>query len=133
VTTLNDLYDFAEEQDIEVYCIDTRKVESMSVMLDDECAIGINPLLLRSEREEMLKLAHELGHCVLGAFYNEYSPFDIRAKHERRADEWAIKKLVTKDEFIDAVKSGNTEPWQLAEVFDLPEQLIRKAAQIYLQ
>lgn len=133
MTTLNDLYDFAEEQDIEVYCIDTRKVESMSVMLDDECAIGINPLLLRSEREEMLKLAHELGHCVLGAFYNEYSPFDIRAKHERRADEWAIKKLVTKDEFIDAVKSGNTEPWQLAEVFDLPEQLIRKAAQIYLQ
>jgi len=40
---------------------------------------------------ELYQLAHELGHCECGAFYNRYSPFDLVGKHERRADCWAKK------------------------------------------
>ena len=35
---------------------------------------------------DVFTLAHELGHCEYGGFYNRYSQFDIRAKAERRAD-----------------------------------------------
>ena len=64
-------------------------------------------------------------------FYNEYSAFDIRAKHEHRADVWAIKKLVPKDELIAAINSGCVNRYELSEYFELPESFIQKALDYY--
>ena len=68
---------------------------------------------MKSEREERQYLAHDIGHCVRGAFYNPYSPFNIIEKQEHKADAEAIKYLVPKEELIEALKSGLTEIWQL--------------------
>ena len=76
-------------------------------------------------------LAHELGHCVTGSFYNRYSEFDVIAKHERRADKWAIKKLIPEDELNDAFEHGIVEPWDLAEYFNVTEDFIIKAVEFY--
>ncbi|MCI7650223.1 MAG: hypothetical protein SO436_09695 [Oscillospiraceae bacterium] len=54
-------------------------------------------------------MAHELGHCITGSFYNVYAVCDLRAKHERRADKWAIKKLVPRDKLKNAINSGFSE------------------------
>ncbi len=129
--SLIDLYDLAEHQGIEVYSIDTRKAESISILSDGECAIGINPFMLESAADEKVKLAHEIGHCETGAFYNEYSRFSLRSKCEHRANVWAIKKPIPKDELIPAYKKGCTDPWSLAEYFEVTEDFMRKALEYY--
>lgn len=76
-------------------------------------------------------LAHELGHCVRGAFYNRYSAVDCKSRHERRANVWAYRKLVSEDELHEAVMRGNVEIWELAEYFDLPQDLMEQIVNYY--
>ena len=129
---LIELYDYAEEYNIEVISINTRKIESLSMMDESgDCGIGINPFFLQSDVDEKIKLAHELGHCMTGAFYNQYSKLDIREKHERRADNWAIKKLIPVDELKRAVKSGRESRYELAEYFNVTEDFMQKAMDYY--
>ena len=93
-------------------------------VLLDYSLIGAGPT-------ERVHLAHEIGHCTTGSFYNRHTPFDIRQKHENRADRWAIKKLVPKDDLDDAIACGITEPWELAEYFSVTEDFMKKAVCYY--
>lgn len=122
----------AEQKGITVLNADLPETQSMSVMSQSgNCYIGMDTKVIRSEREERMHLAHELGHCVQGAFYNPYAIADIRKKHEKRADKWAIRRLIPQDEWNDALKDGYTEVWELAEYFDVSEDFIRKAHELY--
>ena len=76
-------------------------------------------------------LAHELGHCEYGGFYNRYSKYDIRAKAERRADKWAFAKLVPYGQLMQAVRHGITEVWELAELFDVSCEFMYRAISYY--
>lgn len=87
--------------------------------------------LLWRGADERVHLAHELGHCATGSFYNRYTPFDIRQKHENRADKWAIKKLISREALNDAVSRGNTTLWELAEYFGVTNDFMRKAICLY--
>lgn len=130
---LAEFYNYAEQQNIAVLSLATRKVQCMSMIDEDgECGIGINPFMLESEADEKVKLAHELGHCETGAFYNKYSPFDIRSKHERTADKWAIKKLIPEDELKEACKYC-TNRWELSQHFEVTEDFMQKALDFYKQ
>lgn len=130
--TLTALYDLAQQNDIDVDCFAMNKAESMSCMFEDgSCAIAIDPFHLSSESDEKVKLGHELGHCKTGSFYNRYSEFDLRRRHEIRADRWAIKKLIPKNELVDAYYDGNVEVWQLADFFGVTEEFVCKAIEAY--
>ena len=76
---------------------------------------------------ELECLAHELGHCMTDSFYAGCSPFDVRIKHEHRANKWAIRQIMPFDELCEAVKSGHRELWQLAEYFDVSTKFVEKA------
>lgn len=65
------------------------------------------------------------------AFYNPYSPFSLIEQQEYRANKWAIKKLIPKNELEQAIKEGNEEIWQLAEYFDITEDMVRFAYWVY--
>ena len=126
-----ELYNYAEQHSIEVLSLTTRKTECMSVIDDDgDCAIGINPFSLKSEADELVKLAHELGHCKTGSFYNLHSPLDIRTKHEYTADKWAIKKLIPLDELKTACNIC-TNRWELSEYFGVTESFMQKTLDFY--
>lgn len=126
------LYIFAEEHGIDIDWRPMQNAESASICMScGKCAIAVDPRKLRTVSDENVKLAHELGHCETGSFYNLYSPFDVQQKHENRADRWAIKKLIPKDELNNAVRHGNTELWELAELFDVTEDFMRKAVEYY--
>ena len=128
----NELYDLAENNSIPVYSFNLPLTSSVSISdKDGNCAIGIDPFAIQTTSDERVFLAHELGHCITGSFYNRYSDFDIRAKHEHRADKWAIKKLVPEDELQNAFKQGIVEPWNLAEYFNVTEDFIIKAVNYY--
>lgn len=130
--TLKTLYDIAEQDNIDVCSFQMNECESISLLQDGECFIAIDPFSLNSETDEKIKLAHELGHCERGAFYNQYATCDIREKHERRANIWAIKKLIPKDELIEAIKSGfGKNRWELSEYFNVPEDIMQFALDYY--
>lgn len=130
--TVNELYNLAEKESVTVAAFSLSKREALSTMdSDGQCYVAIDPEKLSSTADEKTKLAHELGHCATGSFYNVYSPCDSRQRHENRADKWAIKKLIPEDELEEAVADGYTEIWELADFFEVTEDLMRKAVSWY--
>lgn len=126
------LYDLADGEDVVIDEFPMRKLVSLSIMdLDGDCYVAVDPLKLESAQQEKIVLAHELGHCITGSFYNEYSKYDIRKRHENRADKWSIMQLIPEEDLNEAVSAGFTEVWQLAEYFDVPEDYMRMACHWY--
>ena len=133
MTNLSDLYALAKADSIKVDCFSLDNCQSMSIQdSNGNCYIGIDPMKLESSKEEKVKLAHELGHCVTGAFYNRYSSCDIRGKHEQTANRWAVKKLVPKTELVRLLKKGFAR-WELAEHFEVTEDFINLAIRMYFE
>jgi hypothetical protein len=121
---LTELYHLADEQSYNLYWIRSsdERICSMSVTDGIHCAIMLDPSRLLCEAQQRQMLAHELGHCSTGAFYNRHAKRDLRQKHENRADQWAIKKLISKVELDFAVSTGHTELWDLADYFGVTER-----------
>ncbi len=128
---LNNLYSLAEEQGYKVDCFHINASPSLSIHENNNYFIAIDPMQLNSHAEELVLLAHETGHCETGSFYNRHSPLDIRSRHEVRADRWAIKKLVPKNELDEAVSKGYKTLWELADYFDVTNQFMEKAIHYY--
>ena len=130
--TLVSLYQLAEAESISIEVFPLHSREALSYMdTDGTCYIAIDPEQLKSTQDETLKLAHEMGHCITGSFYNKWAVCDIRQKHEKRADKWAIEKLIPEDELKEALKCGYTAPWELAIHFDVSEAFMCKALHWY--
>lgn len=127
------LLDYAEQQGIDVDWFSMKRAESLSVPLgDDTFAIAIDPRLIKSEPDLVHKLSHELGHCMTGSFYNQYSSFDCRQRHENRADKWAVRHLVSVEALDEAIAEGCSEIWELAERFGVPEEFMKKVICYYV-
>ena len=124
-----ELYDWAEKNQIEVDYFPMRQVAAVSF---PEGWVALDVDKLRDTAEEKACLAHELGHCATGSFYNINSPCDLREKKEACAARWAIRTLIPEDELDRVVADGVTEPWELAEVFGVPEPFMRQAMAFYL-
>ena len=130
---VSELYTLAKQQNIEV--IETSLPENGSLSLMDErgmCYIGIDKSVMDGDALERVHMGHELGHCLTGSFYNRYSPYDLRQRHEVRADKWAILHLVDEDALDEAVVCGCCEIWNLAEHFGVTEQFMKKAVCYYV-
>lgn len=125
--TLNALYDFATMQDLSTYSVPLKSAMSLSF---PDGTIGISSDRIRAADEKVC-LAHEIGHCVTGSFYNINSPLDVRGQHEYRANKWAYQHLLPYNDLIAAVKEGITETWEIAEYFGLPEEFTIEAIAYY--
>ena len=129
MVTNDDLYGIAERRGHVVVCESLTETPSFSLQTNKRCYIAIDQRLnVQQEREA---LAHELGHCEYGGFYNRYSKYDIRAKAERRADKWAFARLVPYGRLMQAVRHGVTDVWELAELFDVSCEFIHRAIAYY--
>ena len=95
--------------------------------MNDNLTIAIDPGKLTGQSDERNKLAHELGHCITGSFYNIHAAVDSRRRHENKADKWAVRHLVPVADLDDAVAEGCTELWELAEKFGVTEDFVRNA------
>ena len=127
------LYDLADQQNIEVLSFPLEKTGSMSVMQDNgACFVGMDPAIQDGGSRERVHLSHELGHCLTGSFYNIHAAVDCRQRHENRADKWAVTALIPVDDLDDAVAQGCTEIWELAEWFQVTEEFIKKALCYYV-
>lgn len=129
--TLLSLYKYAEENDIEIDCFRLEHIECFSLLDKNGCVIVFDPLKIRSERDETIKLAHEMGHCMTGAFYKQGDDPILIAKQEQRAVRWEVCQLIPQDELIEAFHNGYIEVWELAEYFNVTEEFMKKALMHY--
>ena len=130
---LERLYDLADKNNIPIDENCPESIVSMSVRLDDGTKIiGLS----NNEESEYTRLecmAHEMGHCMTDSFYAGFSPFELRAKHEKRADAWAVNNLIPFRALCRAVKSGCRESWELAEYFGVSQKFVEKAIKLHEQ
>lgn len=130
---VTELYQDCEQLNIQVLTCPLPENGSVS-LLDEQgrCHIGLDESVLDGAVQERVHLSHEVGHCATGSFYNRYTPYDLRLRHENRADKWAIRRLVPVDALDDAVAHGCTEIWELAERFGVTERFMEKAVCLYV-
>lgn len=123
------LYTLAENDGIIIDRNELPENLSVSMKLGKNMYVALDKKL--SGAAERVCLAHELGHCETFSFYNIYSPLDIRGKHERRADRWAIKKLIPRAQYQHALQQGYDNIFSLAEYFGVTADFMKKAAELY--
>lgn len=126
--TLN-LYALAESRGITVDRYPLPENGSVSANIGSRLFVALDREI--SGADERVCLAHELGHCETMSFYNIYSPFDVREKHERRANLWAINRLVPRYKYEKALKKGYDNVYSLAEYFDVTVSFMQKAIDYY--
>ena len=123
-----ELYQEAANSDIPILVLDIPQTGPMCIQADSgRCYVGMDYGVLPDEANRRVHLAHELGHCKMGAFYNRWAVCDIRKKHELRADKWAIQRMIPEDELDLAVAEGYTDISSLAEHFGVTEEFMKKA------
>lgn len=126
-----ELYRKAAQLHIPVLTYPLPQCGSVSVMEGSDCAIGMDPSVQDGGVEERVHLGHELGHCATGSFYNRYARIDCRRRHENRADKWAIREMIPVEALDDAIASGHTTLWDLADHFGVTELFMQKAVCYY--
>ena len=131
MTDLQALYDLADAESIPVNEFPLPKNGSVSVRFDGRCYIGIDRTQIENTADEAVHLAHELGHCMTGSFYNPYTILDERSRHEYRANQWAIRKLCPLEKVQAAYRAGCREVWEFAEYLNITCSFAEKVMAYY--
>ena len=124
---LSDFYDRCRKSRIDVipYC----GAPSPGITMRDQgqYAVFLDFTKIRTTRLLRGVCCHELGHASTGALHKVSSPFELVERSEYRANRWVAQHHLTVQDFREAFAAGYTEPWQLAEYFDLPEKDVKNA------
>ena len=125
------LYDYAEQNNVEVYNFPLGGRKALSIPLEGGvCAVAMDTFRMTAS-DEKEALAHELGHCMTHTFYTPVTPMVTRARCEVRAIKWAIRHIIPEASFMYYLRQGR-ELWELADIFEVDPELIEKAANLYL-
>lgn len=129
--TQEELYDLFAQKGIPVYHADAVQAPAVTLCARDRYAVFLNPEYLQDSSFENGVLAHEMGHIVTGATHRVDSPTDLVERHEEQAERWAVRLMIPWRELESAVRSGKRTVWELAEHFNVPEKMVRKALDYY--
>ena len=125
MVTLQQIYEEYEKADIPIThwkC----KFEAVTLEFEGDYGVFIDFFKCTSIATQKWKLCHEYGHCTTGATHKLSSPYQLKAKHEYKANKKAALTFLPPQDFEAALKQGFCEPWELAEWFDIPEEQIVK-------
>ncbi|MBQ0090305.1 MAG: hypothetical protein KBT27_13345 [Prevotellaceae bacterium] len=105
--------------------------KSCCVKCGSQCIIGVDTDKVESIAELRSLILHEAGHCREGAFYNCGATKNERRHAEYLAITWAIRNCIPFDQYIDAIRSGVRDVYQLAEYFNVTVESATKASEFY--
>lgn len=130
---LNKLYNLAEKQNYDIIDCDLTTInqKGMVFKIKDKTSILIDYDKINTVAEEKVIAAHEIAHAETNTFYNFNSTDRYINKCEYQATKWAVKNLIPFSEYLEALKNGIVEKWQLAEHFNVTEDFILKTHYIY--
>ena len=123
----------ADAEAADILYIRTASERQPAKAISDEYggAIFMNEAYYLTAAERHTALAHERGHLDSGAMYSFDTPLITMEQCEYRAWKRAVMEALPFADMLSAYESGFTEVWQLAEYFDVTEDFIRRAAEIY--
>lgn len=124
---LRDFYNSCKQRDIDVIVYPGIPHPGATIRDGEYYAIFLDFTKIKSTRLLKGVCSHELGHACTGALHKVASPFELVERSEYRANRWAAEQFLPVSEFQEAFAAGYTELWQLAEYFDLPEEVVRNA------
>lgn len=131
--TSNDpIEQLAKKKGHSIYNVPLKENKSFSIEAPDStCSIFISNSVSRKERRTCL--AHELGHCEYGGFYDQNTSYELQSRIEYRADKWAFLKLAPPGKVKEAIRAGCCELWQFSEWFDITDEYMAKILAYYSQ
>ena len=124
---LSDFYGYCQKNQIDVIPYCGFPQPGATIRDREQYAIFLDFTKIRSTRLLKGICYHELGHAATGALHKVNSPYELVERSEYRANRWSAEHYLPAKELREAFQNGFTEPWQLAEYFDLPQQDIEKA------
>lgn len=131
MTLVEGMYALAEQQGYDIDDFALHKAESVSACLPNgRCTIALDRAQLKGLSDELIKLAHELGHCETRSFYNAHSRADIRGRHEERANRWMYRRLIPREKLF-ALIDEHRSLYEIAEYFGVPERIVTAAYEYY--
>ena len=130
---LADFYQYCRHNQIDVIPYPGAPRPGVTIRDGGWYAIFLDVGAIRSARLLKGVCCHELGHAATGALHKVDSPFETVGRSEHRANRFVAEHYLTETDFREAFREGYTEPWQLAEYFDLPEEVIRSAYTYWTQ
>ena len=104
--------------------------KALSVKIGRDEYIGIDFDVADNSAEERTLLAHEIGHCMTGTFYDVNASETDRRKAERKAAKWSVTHCVPKSDLIRMICRGYSRD-EIAELFGVSEELIEQAYTFY--
>ena len=132
--SMNKLFSIYDElRNMNVKFFEQHQLDAPAITIEIDCnyAIFVNPDKIHSIAEETCIAAHEAGHIMTGATHKVSSSLDLIEWHEYKAMRWAIQKLIPYDQFCLALRHGIRKTWELAEYFTVTEDFIRETIQFY--
>ena len=124
---LSDFYAYCKNNGIDVIPYNGLPGQGATIRDGSWYAIFLDFTKIKSTRVLKGVCCHELGHASTGALHKVSSPYETVERSEYRANRWMAEHFLKEEDFREAFAAGYTEPWQLAEYFDLPEQDVRNA------
>lgn len=123
------LYNLAEESGISVDFLPLKENKGIYLEANGKEYIAISDSC--SPADEKVVLAHELGHSMTGGGYDPLTGSLMRVRLEKRAEKWAIEKLVPLCELKAAIKQGYEAIPDLAERFGVTVCFMHKVFEHY--
>lgn len=124
---LSDFYGFCRANQVDVIPFAGCPCPGATVRDGIYMAVFLDFTQIRSTRLLRGVCCHEMGHVATGALHKVDSPYELAERSEYRANRWCAQHYLTQEDFREAFEAGYTEPWQLAEFFDMPERDVRSA------
>ncbi|MBO7217964.1 MAG: ImmA/IrrE family metallo-endopeptidase [Clostridia bacterium] len=125
------LYKIAESERIAVDFADLPHTRAFCIKLGGRKFIAVDKNVRPESNEERVMLAHELGHIKTDSLYSPDIPTLYRKRFEKRADIWAIRKLIPLSSLRKAYKEGLESVHALADHFSVTEDFMQKAIKYY--
>ena len=127
MTQLQRLYETADGLGLQICYFPMGNLTAIST---PDGFIGMDVDKLEDSAHETACLAHEMGHCLTGSFYTVDTGLCQQRRCEERADRWAIRQLVPLEDLRWALEMG-LRPHELAELFGVPEEFLRRCVYYY--
>lgn len=124
---LNDFYDFCQENQVAVIPYDGMPRPGATVRDGTRWAVFLDFTKIPTTRLLRGVCCHEMSHIATGALHRANSPFESVERSEYRANRYTAQRFLSERAFRQAFAEGFTEPYQLAEYFELPEEAVKKA------
>lgn len=127
VFELSQFYEYCRKNRVDVIPFAGIPQPGATVRDRGQYAVFLDFTQIRSTRLLRGVCCHELAHVATGALHKLSSPYELVERSEYRANRYAAQHYLTEADFREAFGAGYTEPWQLAEYFDMPEQDVKNA------